>query len=51
VAAAERKRLEDKLTEEKHKAMEAMAQFNALSIGRSGLRIDDLVVGAVFMAS
>jgi uncharacterized protein YlxW (UPF0749 family) len=50
-AAAERKRLEDKLTKEKCKAMEAMAQFNALSIGRSGHRIDDLVVGAIFMES
>jgi hypothetical protein len=49
-AAAEKKRLEDELTEEKRKATEAMAQFNALSIGKSGRRIDDLVMGAVFVA-
>jgi histidinol-phosphate/aromatic aminotransferase/cobyric acid decarboxylase-like protein len=48
--AAEKKRLEDELTEEKRKAMEATAQFNTLSIGRSGHRIDDLVVGAIFVA-
>jgi hypothetical protein len=33
-AAAEKKRLEDELAEEKRKATEATAQFNALSIGR-----------------
>jgi hypothetical protein len=43
VAAAEKKRLEDELAEEKCKAMEATTQFNTISIGRSNLRVDDLV--------
>jgi hypothetical protein len=34
VAAAEKKRVEDELTEEKRKAKEATAQFNNVSIGR-----------------
>jgi hypothetical protein len=50
-STAEKKRLEDELAEEKRKAAEATAQFNALSIGRSGHRIDNLVMGAVFVAS
>jgi DNA repair exonuclease SbcCD ATPase subunit len=41
-AAAEKKRLEDELAEEKRKAMEATAQFNAMATGRSNLRADDL---------
>jgi hypothetical protein len=32
--AAEKKKLEDELAEEKRKAKEATAQFNALSIGK-----------------
>jgi hypothetical protein len=36
--AAEKKKLEDELDEEKRKATEATAQFNALSIGRSSHR-------------
>jgi vacuolar-type H+-ATPase subunit I/STV1 len=48
-AAAEMKRLEDELAEEKRKATEATAQFNALSIVRSNCRINDLVVGSAFV--
>jgi hypothetical protein len=48
--AAEKKKLVDKLSEVKCNATKATAQFNALSIGRSSRRIDDLVVRAVFMA-
>jgi C4-type Zn-finger protein len=48
-AAAKKRRLEDELAEEKRKAMEATAQFNALSIGRSNRHIDDLVVGSAFV--
>jgi hypothetical protein len=33
-AAVEKKRLEDKLAEEKHKTQEANAQFNTSSIGK-----------------
>jgi uncharacterized coiled-coil DUF342 family protein len=33
-ATAEKKRIEDELTEEKRKAKEATAQFNNVSIGR-----------------
>jgi hypothetical protein len=42
VAAAEMKRPEDELAEEKHKAAEATAQFNTMATGRSNLRVDDL---------
>jgi hypothetical protein len=42
--AAEKKRLKDELAEEKRKAMEATAQFNTMSTGRSILRVDDLRV-------
>jgi hypothetical protein len=34
VAAADKKRLEDELAEERHKAVEATAQFNTAAIGR-----------------
>jgi hypothetical protein len=34
-AAADKKKLEDKLTEEKRKAVEATAQFNVAATGRS----------------
>jgi cell division septum initiation protein DivIVA len=40
--AAEKKRLEDELTEEKRKAVEATAQFNTMSTGRSILYVGDL---------
>jgi hypothetical protein len=43
-AAAEKKRLEDELAEEKRKATEATAQFNTLSIGRSNLCVGNLVL-------
>jgi hypothetical protein len=33
--AAEKKKLEDELTEEKRKAVEATAQFNTMDSGRS----------------
>jgi hypothetical protein len=33
--AADNKKLEDELTEEKRKAVEATAQFNTAAIGRS----------------
>jgi hypothetical protein len=45
-AAAEKKRLEDELAEEKRKAKEAIAQFNTVSIGRSNLRVGSLVLTA-----
>jgi FKBP-type peptidyl-prolyl cis-trans isomerase len=45
VAAAEKKRLEDELAEDKRKAVEATAQFNTMSTGRSNLHVDDLVEG------
>jgi hypothetical protein len=41
VAAAERKRLEDELTEEKRKAVEATVQFNTMATGRSNLCVND----------
>jgi uncharacterized protein YbaP (TraB family) len=41
-AAAEKKRLEDELIEERRKAMEATVQFNAMSTGRSIIYVDDL---------
>jgi hypothetical protein len=41
-AAVEKKRLEDELAEEKCKAVEATAQFNTMSTGRSILYISDL---------
>jgi acetyl-CoA carboxylase alpha subunit len=50
VAAVEKKKLEDELAEEKRKATEATTQFNVLSISRSGRRIDDLVMGVVFVS-
>jgi acetyl-CoA carboxylase alpha subunit len=50
VVAVEKKKLEDELAEEKRKATEATKQFNVLSISRSGRRIDDLVMGAVFVS-
>jgi cell division septum initiation protein DivIVA len=40
--AAEKKRLEDKLAEEKRKAIEATAQFNTMSIGRLILYVGGL---------
>jgi predicted nucleic acid-binding Zn-ribbon protein len=36
-AAADKKKLEDELTEEKRKAVEATAQFNTMATGRSKL--------------
>jgi hypothetical protein len=42
VAAAEKKRLEVELTEEKHKVVEASVQFNTVATGRSNLYADDL---------
>jgi hypothetical protein len=44
-AAAGKKRLEDELTDEKLKAVEATAQFNNVSTGRSNPHIGDLVEG------
>jgi histidinol-phosphate/aromatic aminotransferase/cobyric acid decarboxylase-like protein len=41
-ATAEKKRLEDELTEEKRKVVEATAQFNTMATGRSNLHADDL---------
>jgi hypothetical protein len=41
-AAAEKKRLEDELTEEKRKTVEATVQFNTMATGRSNLHADDL---------
>jgi hypothetical protein len=43
-----KKRLEDELAEEKRKAMEATTQFNTLCIGRTNLRVDDLVEEGLF---
>jgi hypothetical protein len=40
-AAAEKKRLEDELIEEKCKAVEATAQFNTMATGRSNLCVND----------
>jgi hypothetical protein len=37
-----KKRLEDDLTKERRKAVEATAQFNTMSTGRSILYVDDL---------
>jgi uncharacterized protein involved in exopolysaccharide biosynthesis len=45
VAAAEKKRLEDELAKDKRKGVEATAQFNTMSTGRSNLHVDDLVEG------
>jgi hypothetical protein len=42
VAAAEKKRLEDGLAEEKRKAVEATSQFNTVATGRSNLYAEDL---------
>jgi hypothetical protein len=42
VVAAEKKRLEDELAEEKRKAIEATAQFNTMSTDRSILYVGDL---------
>jgi hypothetical protein len=36
-ATAEKRKLEDKLAEEKRKAVEATAQFNTMATGRSSL--------------
>jgi hypothetical protein len=36
-ATAEKRKLEDKLAEEKRKALEATAQFNTMATGRSSL--------------
>jgi hypothetical protein len=47
-AAAEKKRLEDELAEEKWKAMDATTQFNIVSTGRSNLRVDDVVEEDLF---
>jgi histidinol-phosphate/aromatic aminotransferase/cobyric acid decarboxylase-like protein len=47
-AAAEKKRLEDELTEEKRKAVEATAQFHIVSTGRPNLHVGDLVEGGSF---
>jgi hypothetical protein len=41
-AAAETKRLEDELAEEKRKAVVATAQFNTMTTGRSNLHAVDL---------
>jgi hypothetical protein len=41
-ATAEKKRLDNELAEEKHKTVEATAQFNTMATGRSNLRVDDL---------
>jgi hypothetical protein len=41
-AVAEKKRLEDELAEEKRKAIEAAAQFNTMSTGRSIFPLSDL---------
>jgi hypothetical protein len=42
VVTAEKKRLEDELTEEKRKAMEATTQFNTMATGRSNHHAEDL---------
>jgi hypothetical protein len=39
--AAEKKRLEDELAEEKRKTVEATAQFNFMATGRSIFCVDD----------
>jgi hypothetical protein len=41
-AAAEKKRLEDELTEEKRKVVEATVQFNNMAAGRSNFHTDNL---------
>jgi cell division septum initiation protein DivIVA len=41
-AAAEKKRLEDELAEEKSKVVEATAQSNTMAAGRSNFDSDDL---------
>jgi hypothetical protein len=46
-AAAEKKKLEDELIEEKCKDNEATAQFNALTIGKVEICIDCLVRAAL----
>jgi hypothetical protein len=40
-AAAEKKKLEDELAEEKRKAVEATTQFNTMVAGRLNLHVDD----------
>jgi histidinol-phosphate/aromatic aminotransferase/cobyric acid decarboxylase-like protein len=40
-AAAEKKRLEDELAEEKSKVVEATTQFNTMATGRSNLYVND----------
>jgi hypothetical protein len=49
VAAAEKRKLEDELTEEKHKTQEANAQFNAASIRkiRNSYHLLSCVAGGV----
>jgi histidinol-phosphate/aromatic aminotransferase/cobyric acid decarboxylase-like protein len=49
--AAEKMRLEDELAEEKRKAIEATAQFNTVSTGRSNLHLGGLVEGGLFVLS
>jgi hypothetical protein len=49
VAAAEKKRLEDELAEEKRKAIEATAQFYIVSTGRSNLHVEDLAEEGLFV--
>jgi hypothetical protein len=44
-AAAEKKRLDDERVEEKRKVVEDTTQFNTASIGRSSVRVDNLVEG------
>jgi hypothetical protein len=46
VAAAEKKRLDDELAEEKRKAKEATTQFNTVSIGWSNICVGSLVLAA-----
>jgi hypothetical protein len=46
VVTLEKKKLEDELTEEKHKDNEATTQFNALTIGKVEICIDSLVPAA-----
>jgi hypothetical protein len=41
VAAAEKKRLEDELGEEKRKAVEATMQFNTMATGRSNICVNN----------
>jgi hypothetical protein len=40
-AAAEKKKLEDELSEEKCKAVEATTHFNTMATGRSNPYVDD----------